>query len=101
MVRACADLVEADATAFLEMFDKMPIGPLMAIANELRSIVPQRHALAGMLYLQARRSLTAHSDTSSIKAWLPRPSARMHSTMRACGSPWRSMMRRIVVGALV
>ncbi|TIL94514.1 MAG: DUF3102 domain-containing protein [Mesorhizobium sp.] len=55
LVLACADLVEADATGFLEMFDKMPLGPLMAIANELRSIVPQRHALAGMLYLQARR----------------------------------------------
>lgn len=55
IILACSDLVEADAGAFLEMFDRMPLGPLMAIAHELRGIVHQRSALAGMLFLQLRK----------------------------------------------
>ena len=55
LVRACPDLVEADASGFLELMDRIPIGPFIAIVNELSGIVPQRAALVGMLYLVARR----------------------------------------------
>jgi len=48
---ACPDLVEQHTTALLEMFDRMPLGPLMATANELHCVVHQGHAVAGMMYL--------------------------------------------------
>ncbi len=56
IVTACQDMIEADTSAFLELFDHVPIGPLMAMANELRGVVHQGHALAGMLHFYARRS---------------------------------------------
>lgn len=52
---ACSDLVEQDAGAVLEIFDKVPMGPFMALAYELRGFVKQSAALAGMLYLALRR----------------------------------------------
>lgn len=52
---ACADIIEADASAVLELFDELPLGPLIAITNELPGIVPQRSALAGILYFFLRR----------------------------------------------
>lgn len=57
--RACPDLVEVKTTALLEMFDESPLGPIMAMVNELRGVVHQRHALAGMIYLYARRLRSA------------------------------------------
>lgn len=56
LVLGCADMIEEDASAFLDLFDKIPFGPLMMMASELRGIVHQGHALAGMLYFYARRS---------------------------------------------
>lgn len=56
LVLACSDMIEEDASAFLDLFDQIPFGPLMMLASELRGIVHQGHALAGMLYLMARRS---------------------------------------------
>lgn len=56
LVLACNDMIEEDASAFLDLFDRIPFGPLMVMASELRGIVHQGHALAGMLYLMARRS---------------------------------------------
>ncbi|MES0101347.1 hypothetical protein [Mesorhizobium sp. M0019] len=35
--------------AVLEVFDAIPLGAYMAIVNELRGRVHQRHALAGIL----------------------------------------------------
>lgn len=55
ILMACSDLVEQDAGAVLEMFDKVPMGPFMALAYELRGFVKQSAALAGMLYLALRR----------------------------------------------
>ncbi|UVK57493.1 hypothetical protein DBIPINDM_008469 (plasmid) [Mesorhizobium sp. AR02] len=55
LLRACPDLVEGKTTALLEMFDELPLGPMMAMVNELRGVVHQRHALAGMIYLYARQ----------------------------------------------
>jgi hypothetical protein len=56
LLQACPDLVEEDTSALLELFDQIPFGPYMVIANELRGAVPQAHALAGMLYLHLRRA---------------------------------------------
>jgi hypothetical protein len=55
LLRACPDLVEQHTTALLDMFDLIPLGPMMALANELRGIVHQGHALAGMIYMLARQ----------------------------------------------
>lgn len=54
MLEAVA-VVEADASAFLDLMDRILIGPFIAIVNELSGIVPQRAALVGMLYMVARR----------------------------------------------
>lgn len=69
LVLACNDLIEEDASAFLDLFDRIPFGPLMAFANELRGVVHQGHALAGMLYLMARRSgsLTGQKASQSVQ----------------------------------
>jgi hypothetical protein len=48
-------VVEGSTSDLLELFDGLPLGPYMAIANELRGVVHQGHALAGMLYLHVRR----------------------------------------------
>lgn len=55
LITACADIVEDDASALLELFDHIPIGPYMMMANELRGFVKQHAALAGMIYLHVRR----------------------------------------------
>jgi hypothetical protein len=55
LLLACPDIVEGSTSDLLELFDTVPLGPYMAIANELRGVVHQGHALAGMLYLHVRR----------------------------------------------
>jgi hypothetical protein len=55
LLLACPDVVEGSTSDLLELFDDLPLGPYMAIANELRGVVHQGHALAGMLYLHVRR----------------------------------------------
>ncbi len=57
------------------MFDRMPLGPMMAIANELRSVVPQRSALAGMLYLQLRRLREGLADREASAGRIRRANA--------------------------
>ncbi|UVK47548.1 hypothetical protein BPNPMPFG_003335 [Mesorhizobium sp. AR07] len=59
LLRACPDLVEGKTSALLEMFDALPLGPIMAMVNELRGVVHQRHALTGMIYLYARQLRSA------------------------------------------
>lgn len=65
IVLACEDLVEENASQLLQMFDRIPLGPFLAIVNELRGIVPQRPALAGILYFTLSRMseepLTGHA----------------------------------------
>lgn len=69
LVLACSDMIEEDASGFLDLFDNIPFGPLMIMASELRGIVHQGHALAGMLYLMARRSgsLTGQEASQSVQ----------------------------------
>lgn len=54
LVLACGEMVERDASGFLELFDTAPIGPMMVMASELRGVIHQANALAGMLYAYAR-----------------------------------------------
>ena len=55
VLRACPDVMEKSASAVLELFDRIPLGPYMVAANELRGTVHQGNALAGMLYLHMRQ----------------------------------------------
>jgi hypothetical protein len=55
LLLACPDIVDGSTTDLLALFDTVPLGPYMAIANELRGTVHQGHALAGMLDLHVRR----------------------------------------------
>ena len=50
MARAWADVIEADASAWLAAWDRMPVGQLQAENINLRGIVPQRFALGGQLH---------------------------------------------------
>lgn len=56
MVRACRCIIEKDASAWLALWDDMPVGPLQALAQDLAGIVPQRYALDGMLYERVART---------------------------------------------
>lgn len=55
VLRACPDIMEKSASAVLELFDRIPLGPYMMVAGELRGTVHQGNALAGMLYLHMRQ----------------------------------------------
>ncbi|MEF2073506.1 hypothetical protein [Consotaella aegiceratis] len=50
MIRACRPIIDRDATAWLELWDAMPIGPLQAMMQDLAGVVPQRFALDGAIY---------------------------------------------------
>lgn len=56
LLLACPSLVEEETSALLDLFDKIPFGPYMVLANELRGSVPQANALAGMMYLHLRQA---------------------------------------------
>ncbi|MDT6940759.1 hypothetical protein RI570_11430 [Brucella pseudogrignonensis] len=50
MVIANRGLIERDTSAWLELWDAIPLGRLQFIANDLSGITPQRHAISGMVY---------------------------------------------------
>lgn len=50
LVRACSAIVEDRAGDWLTCWDAMPVGELQFITQELSGTIPQRYALAGMLY---------------------------------------------------
>lgn len=50
LVEACKEIIEAEPTKWLEVFDATPVGQIQFIARDLSGITHQRHALAGMLY---------------------------------------------------
>ncbi|PSJ57392.1 hypothetical protein [Pseudaminobacter soli (ex Li et al. 2025)] len=90
MVLACHDMIEEDASAFLDLFDKIPFGALMMLANELRGIVHQGHALAGMLYLMSRRSATLTSREASRGM---QTAARVSEAAKGREMPYRRRLR--------
>jgi len=50
MIRACPEIVEARPSEWLDLWDRMPVGPLQAIAQQLAGVIPVRYALDGMLF---------------------------------------------------
>jgi hypothetical protein len=50
LIRACPEIIEKQASTWLACFDAAPVGELQYIARDLIGVVPQRYALAGMLY---------------------------------------------------
>lgn len=55
MVRAFHAEIEQDASLWLSLWDKMPVGYLQYIAQGLRGTVKQRDALSGLIYERLRR----------------------------------------------
>ncbi|MBD8556315.1 hypothetical protein IFT84_17545 [Rhizobium sp. CFBP 8762] len=49
LIRAFPDLVEKRPSEWLECWDKMPVGELMFVNQNLSGVVKLRHSLAGML----------------------------------------------------
>lgn len=88
---ACADILDADASAVLELFDTLPLGPFMAITNELAGIIPQRPALAGLLYLYLRR---LREDTLTARPTIATKRARANRSQADKGQPAFSDKRR-------
>ena len=50
MVAVCQPIINADASAWLELFDAIRVGELQYVASDLTGAVPTRFALDGMLY---------------------------------------------------
>jgi len=50
LVRAYADIIEADPEAWFTAWDDTPVGELQFSCHRLRGIVSQRFALAGMVH---------------------------------------------------
>ena len=50
MVLACPEIVEQRAGDWLDLWDKLPVGPLQATAQQLAGVLPVRYALDGMLF---------------------------------------------------
>jgi hypothetical protein len=55
MVRAFHDEIEQDASLWLSVWDKMPVGYLQYVSQGLRGKIRQRDALGGMVYERLRR----------------------------------------------
>ncbi|ASY62504.1 hypothetical protein SJ05684_c10460 [Sinorhizobium sojae CCBAU 05684] len=55
MVRVFHAEIEQDASLWLSLWDRMPIGYLQYLAQGLRGTVKQRDALSGMVYERLRR----------------------------------------------
>jgi hypothetical protein len=50
LIRACPEIVETRSSDWLELWDECPVGELQFWTQDLAGIVPQRHALSGMIY---------------------------------------------------
>jgi hypothetical protein len=49
------DEIERDASFWLETWDALPLGYLQSVSHELRGLVKQRDALAGLVYRELRK----------------------------------------------
>jgi len=55
LIRACPQIVEHRMTEWLQCFDDAPVGELQFLVSDLTGVVPQRHALSGVLYERIAR----------------------------------------------
>jgi len=62
MVLKSRGLIERDASAWLETWDKIPAGELQFVCQELRGVIPQRFALGGMIYERIYRRFGPNAD---------------------------------------
>lgn len=74
LVTACAEFIERDASAWLEMWDSLPLGWIMYATSHLRGITDQRRALTGAIYMymfkDRRESLTGLKATPAASRHL-------------------------------
>lgn len=75
LVRACPEWVEQRTSEWLDWWDRIPLGPIMATINQLRGFSHQRHALAGAIYYRltafAQERMASQDTAGSIKAKVP------------------------------
>ena len=62
LVRAYADVIEADPEAWLTAWDAAPVGELQFSLHRLRGIVSQRFALAGLVHERLYRRFGPNAD---------------------------------------
>ncbi len=63
MVRKFHPQIEKDASRWLDIWDRLPLGYLQYLSQELRGMIKQREALDGMLY----RELRKHYDQQDLE----------------------------------
>ncbi|KAA1176461.1 DUF3102 domain-containing protein [Rhizobium tropici] len=75
LIRACPDWVENRTSEWLQWWDEIPLGPIIATINQLRGVVHQRHALAGAIYWRlctyAQQRMSVQDTASTIKNKVP------------------------------
>lgn len=62
MVIANRGLIERDPSAWLELWDAIPLGRLQFMMNDLSGVVPQRHALSGVVFERIYRRFGPNAD---------------------------------------
>lgn len=62
MLRALPLVVEHQASDWLATWDAMPVGQLQFVTQDLSGIVPQRHALGGMVYERLYRRFGPNAE---------------------------------------
>ncbi|QND50801.1 hypothetical protein HB779_02035 [Phyllobacterium sp. 628] len=76
LILACPDWVENHTSEWLEWWDKIPLGPIMATISQLRGKVHARFALAGAIYLMlthySNQRMAKLDSAPSIKSKLPK-----------------------------
>ncbi|WEX88006.1 hypothetical protein PZN02_000452 [Sinorhizobium garamanticum] len=67
LIRACPEWVEEHTSQFLDWLDELPMGWICYITSQLRGVVRQRYALAGVIHYQlwvkAQKSLAGKGAT--------------------------------------
>lgn len=61
LILACPEIIERQASAWLACFDAAPIGELQFVTRDLAGVIPQRYALAGMIYERIVRAFGPRS----------------------------------------
>ncbi|MDI7865099.1 hypothetical protein MRS76_24600 [Rhizobiaceae bacterium n13] len=74
LVTSCSEFIEQDASAWLEMWDRLPLGWIMYAISKLKGEMDQRRALAGAIYVDLFKAPRGESLTG-LKAT---PAASRH-----------------------
>lgn len=75
LIRACPEWVEHRTSEWLQWWDEIPLGPIIATINQLRGVVHQRHALAGAIYWRlcaySQERMSSQDTAGTIKNKVP------------------------------